>query len=724
MGNNLNGEYVKFYTTTNKQLPELLKNSGSIIIYTDINNDTNQQTNYIYFNGKLIASGIGFNNIDIKNKLEKISYLYGPDISIDTILSYINSNSNKIDDLESIIDNSLIKNEGDISGTSITINNNKFNICDFLTKSINAKYIEPEISILSISVTYIINGLTYTTTFNIDEELILPVGALITGISTKINIVCNDSGGLSSLNAKFYKTKIPFEYNEGNLVTEEIQIFEGANKKYPIIYNEVKLSDNIIEEIYYKLNNGFYYINYGENILIDEISISTHETPKEKYKPYIFKGENDENIIKNNILSIENILYTKTYILPKIKIKGEYCLLNYNIPYDIANKNISISNFSKLSNRYKIDLTNKINIPSTSNKIIFAIPENYKLISVYLQNSTGIYNWSGYVNNTNTSFDNDKKIYLYDRGDNTQAPTTLKPTVTIKYNIYYIDYDNLHNNNIGENCNLIINIENLSTTIYKYYNSSLSTKNIIDNNYYKPLQDEIFNNLYWHDSNFINTLNITNKMYITTSSSFLDNPISFENSFLNMDSLDTFINRYNNNRFGSGKLSILIPKYYDNSFIVKVNNYNKELSKKLIKYNNCDYIILYSDGFSITNSDIVSFEKTYKVYIGSDPLIVYNKFYEYLNSSKFVIINKNAFNGYQYSVNENDINKHLFFIFPYSWYSQNLKIKTYRSGSSTPDRELPYEIYENFKIHETDFIILRTSDPLDVNINTPIFIFK
>ena len=34
---NLNGEYVKLYVTTNQTLPKLLKNSGSLVVFHDIN---------------------------------------------------------------------------------------------------------------------------------------------------------------------------------------------------------------------------------------------------------------------------------------------------------------------------------------------------------------------------------------------------------------------------------------------------------------------------------------------------------------------------------------------------------------------------------------------------------------------------------------------------------------------------------------------------------------
>lgn len=59
----IDGEYVKLYVTTNKTLPKLLKNTGSLIVYHDgVLSEKNDFTpiNHLYLGNNLIASGWGF----------------------------------------------------------------------------------------------------------------------------------------------------------------------------------------------------------------------------------------------------------------------------------------------------------------------------------------------------------------------------------------------------------------------------------------------------------------------------------------------------------------------------------------------------------------------------------------------------------------------------------------------------------------------------------------
>ena len=71
--NNINGEYVKFYYTTNSILPQTLKRTGAIIIYDNKSfhnpiNSYDTSYNSIYLGGELIMGGIGFGDIKSKEK--------------------------------------------------------------------------------------------------------------------------------------------------------------------------------------------------------------------------------------------------------------------------------------------------------------------------------------------------------------------------------------------------------------------------------------------------------------------------------------------------------------------------------------------------------------------------------------------------------------------------------------------------------------------------------
>ena len=69
----IDGEYVKLYVTTNKTLPKLLKNTGSLIVYHDgVLSNTNDNTpiNYLYLGNNLISSGWGLHKEVQRNDTE------------------------------------------------------------------------------------------------------------------------------------------------------------------------------------------------------------------------------------------------------------------------------------------------------------------------------------------------------------------------------------------------------------------------------------------------------------------------------------------------------------------------------------------------------------------------------------------------------------------------------------------------------------------------------
>jgi len=62
----INGEYVKFYATTNSSLPNVLKNTGALIV---TKNEDDRKS--LYLANHFIASGIGFNDEDITKYYEE-----------------------------------------------------------------------------------------------------------------------------------------------------------------------------------------------------------------------------------------------------------------------------------------------------------------------------------------------------------------------------------------------------------------------------------------------------------------------------------------------------------------------------------------------------------------------------------------------------------------------------------------------------------------------------
>lgn len=66
----IDGEYVKLYVTTNVTLPKLLKNTGSLIVYHEEEN--NNSLNYLYLGNELISSGWGLQSKCYRDKTQNI----------------------------------------------------------------------------------------------------------------------------------------------------------------------------------------------------------------------------------------------------------------------------------------------------------------------------------------------------------------------------------------------------------------------------------------------------------------------------------------------------------------------------------------------------------------------------------------------------------------------------------------------------------------------------
>ena len=698
----LNGEYVKFYTTSNEMLPELYKNSGALVVYSDLN----ENRNYIYLGGELLASGYGVNSIETRNKLETVASYY------DATVSYLN---NKIDKNTAYCgyiykyfkENSLY-NGSDISSTYISINNKNINIVDFLSNTVNAKYKELEILNKENELTYNINNTNYTIKFTDNENISLPVGASIVNVLTKINIKYNDTGGVSKIDASFFKTTSTLENNK--LKVERINnVDSNGNLVLPKTYNEDienTSKEIILKYVYNNINK--YYINPDENILIGDINLDSHKTIK--FKPYMTKELiNDDTNEYKDIYSIENIIEPKNYKLNNVKVNGDYCLL-YLCLNNSNNLNTELNNFSNNAIRQKLENTNILNIPSNTNRILLAIPTTYNIIDVFSKINYKYNNWTGHVNESELNNSNINYIKLYNITN-----------LNLKYNLYYIDYDIKQNNIIGNNINLIINIEHNNKNL-QYNIDNLYSNEICNDTYYKPLQNEEFNSLYWFDNNVINSLNLKFKFYVTNDINFINNPLSYENQFKDLNILDDFTkNQYSFDT--DGKLYIFIPKYYEDTFKIKINNIYKKLSKKLIKYNNCDYIIIYIDGESLRNNTTVYIEKVYKTYIGTDAknIINYNKYFNTFNA-----IDINNFYDTQININKENENKYLYLIFPEDWYTTNFKLVTYNNVVNNIKSNdyilIDSYIYNKFKIYDTNYIIISTLIPLENN--TPIFIIK
>jgi len=479
----LNNEYVKLYITTNKNLPELLKNSGSLIVYHDKTSDI-IGTNYLYLGNEVLASGWGFNTKQQKNKI--INYLDELPTKIttiqedlDNIKKGITSNENlyitKNSDLGNYKDLYISKNyfpSNIINGNNN--DNNNIKIKDLPQLLNKATYKEEEITSVEYSIENI-NG-------------------------TKINFKKDD------LNKYFY---VPYNSDIKFKITINYKTNDTGGAVKNIKFND----ENLISEIPDNTNGDEYTLIitkdlYNINEIIDpDIYITFKETPSEKYKFYNKLNKETESSIDNTLYSIENIipehtvrinnLFERYKIIPTYEICYSTTLLENsfvnNIPdYDqqwtyignLQNFNMpSLNNFKKVLIINENNITFNLEIKNDRYLLIFMIPTLYNINKIMLCSSDNKikknilgefkilynYNFSNIIYTILDFDDNNYYLKFELSKNNINNETTIKATnalsginlldTNIINNTYYLtndDFDGSHWYNGPEN-NYILN---------------------------------------------------------------------------------------------------------------------------------------------------------------------------------------------------------------------------------------------------------------------------
>jgi len=463
---NINGEYIKFYVTTNDKLSKLLANSGAAIIY----HNTKNKLNYIYVGGQLIASGYGFDINDhdkLKELLEKY-YLEIKDI-IDNkkIQTSYNNLSNYVNDTF------VKKSEGDISYTYIhndfkklfynpTSYSNELNITskDIYNYIEDIKYKRFEITDLCYIIEYKLDSDSSSPKimkicFRQNDKIALPVNSLITSLTVNALITLNDNGGSNNIKMTYLKSNKNPEQLKYGIV--------NVNKNNPIndnVINNINIIKNkdgnindleILNESIYNIYNDFgvitdeYYvfkivyngnadnlikINEGNNKIIKDINLSITGTPKEKYKSFTFNQDikSIKNILNNEEVSIKN----------EMQIQDSEPLLNIVGAHEIFVINSNNQLFDE-KNKFKYDITSVIN-PNSLNSNNY--PQGCLLSTIFktLKNESFRIVPSNYVFNNKFSFTINEKNY---------AIFFTIPSIYEIKRIYYINQDGTESDIIG-----------------------------------------------------------------------------------------------------------------------------------------------------------------------------------------------------------------------------------------------------------------------------------
>ena len=528
----LNNEYVKLYITLNSNLPELLKNSGSLIVYhndkannnqeisdtilTETSNDDNNEiieinrlenlytnnnnnlgTNYLYLGNEVIASGWGFDNEKQKDFVIE---------NLNIIPERINS---IIDVLNKIIGKSkqqlYVSKEGDLGSYDElyiasdhfefddNINLNKSNdstnegikISDLPKLLYKAKYKQEEI----INIQYLISSITFngkTKEYNNDYDYIdnnnkyfyVPYNCDLT-YKIIIKYIANDSGQVKSI--KFNNDDIDSEY-----------ITSGITVNNSITYNIITINKRITNVT---------------DIINPIIDITFYKTNSAKYKNYLYLENlySIEHIIPEHTVRL-NSLFNSYKIVPKDVLYNKHTLLSKGISdsyssnsntYDYIGmkEDFNIRSLSDFNNNLIID-ENKILIKDVINNneekrylLIYEIPVSYNINKIILHSNDGL---------THKNILGNFKIYnKYVNNKPINYCNIIYTLININNGSYYIEF-NFTKNNIKNNEYINNNFNNIN----------LLNEDVINNTYYLTTDD--YDAGYWFNGNnnyFLDALN-------------------------------------------------------------------------------------------------------------------------------------------------------------------------------------------------------------------------
>lgn len=370
----INGEYVKFYVTTNSQLHKLLANSGAAVIY----HESTTGINYLYVGGELIASGYGFESIEIRDKLDEWAREKDKTIK-------------DLHDEDSALWQEIEDTKGDIKkwGEELFVEKENGDVSDTILKpDLNTGDIDVEVSLkmkhimgLLENITYdrmeigeILYTITYSNplapesntnyqTFTLlqSQYKALPIGAKLKKVEMLVAIKLNDSGAATQSKLTYYRN----DNTDGNQVLtpiiKDVDASTNQDSNYAnnianvllegditdimnVVYgSELSVSNNeyssltssdqsglITDECFsYSVNystvdtntQNKYTIKKGNNKIFQDFEIVLGATPVEKYKYYSFSL--DKNEYDEPIPAIQNAIKQET-----ISCKKEFDIKN------------------------------------------------------------------------------------------------------------------------------------------------------------------------------------------------------------------------------------------------------------------------------------------------------------------------------------------------------------------------------------------------------------
>lgn len=594
---NINGEYVKFYITTNSNIPYILKNSGSIVIYHDKNNALSNglipfsySLNYIYLGNEIIASGYGLSNIDLRNKSEEIAVNY------DERQNEINTYFSEVKDDISYLYNNILTYNGNLQYTYITTYDNTISTDEYLFNTVNAKYKEAEIVNEKTIITYYsisdpanLYKFYNEIAFNVDindystlntvisysnEPIKLPIGAKINSFTKEFTVKLNDESGIYSNNSLSYS----FLSQEDCVLNPN---FENINYKESFITLSLEEISQInlykIKYNYSPIINGLlynqFYVKEGLTYLASQMNIRTIGTQNNKLSYYSYF----DTKTNTNILSKENSILPHTLTLHPIIIEG--CPTLYSYQSKTQNESISFIEdglmFGGYGDRTLLEDITKLQISKDTYILYFALPYNTIIEEIYYID----YSSNCKINITGTIVDlhiqNPIKKYPYNINQNTNGNNAAYPCYDYKF--YMLKYND---DVFGNDMTIYIKTSNTDLTSYNTQITNEIAPNILT---WTSVQNENYLLTNWikckthkNDNTLFNLLGITKKYY-TYNDKVFEDPITYWESLNDLIYMENgnYKNLINNDlNLDINSNVLIIPNEYVTTCQFVLSNYN------------------------------------------------------------------------------------------------------------------------------------------------------
>lgn len=555
---NINGQYIKFFVTTNATLPAILKNSGSAVVHHNVNTDYNS----IWLGGELIAGGWGFVK-QIHDVLERIAGVYDSDIK-SIIAKEAHDYKYLIDRYDQIIYgvdhdkwnlNNYLQNSGEYADASNTYiitsladlggdSNIKIKMSQLPLLLRKAEYSDISFHDFKYTVSFK-NGLTkYNDTIvSTSPDIELPVNSMITCIEVDFIADFNDSSGINQIimNLLQYEEKVNVLENSGYYKTNVVQydtsfsrIFDSATftqiDTNEIVTNE--LGDNWSSIIYNIENetNTIYYSNYvlGSSNQVkykvilyyaDEVNLSAG---KLTYKVLPGKHQLVELVGAVNATSKENLKEISkdedgTILYDTINAIGYHnksiCNVNiigYEVGYMFRTPNIPTVINEELAMATKTKLKDIMDfhlVPAKNDYICLVLPAWYKIKAINRINKDTLeeFNYTGFFVEIDKCYTEQSSLYVTNNPYNYNIENVANWYYgAYKSKIYIANITDKANNYCDFRVYTEINeseIEDLYVSTK--YNDVQVTHNIISENISElfTIPDENFNETHWVNAN-------------------------------------------------------------------------------------------------------------------------------------------------------------------------------------------------------------------------------